>query len=140
VQHNYLSTREEILYLVKGDVKKPYKFNVPLLDEKCSQRGWNPKYQTKSEYKRRTMVWTDISEIFRGLLHPCHKPGQLFKVMVEAHTDPGDIVLDLFSGSGQCAVTCRELGRRFISVESDFVAFEKILERLGTPELICEIS
>ena len=34
VQHNYLQTREDLLYLVKGDIKKPTTFNVPYLDEK----------------------------------------------------------------------------------------------------------
>jgi len=65
VQHNYLSTREEFLYMVKGDIKRPAVFNVPYLDTKRGYTGYNAKYPAKSEFYRRNNVWTDITEILR---------------------------------------------------------------------------
>jgi hypothetical protein len=57
---NYLFTREECAYLVNGDAKKPRKFTVPLRDEKRSYAGYSAKYPAKSEFYRRTNVWTDV--------------------------------------------------------------------------------
>ena len=39
--------------------------------------------------------------------------------LVELFTDPGDLVLDPFAGSGTTGVACLRLGRRFIGIERD---------------------
>lgn len=133
VQHNYLSTREEIAYCVLGDIKKPRVFNVPLLNEKRGYDGYNLDYPAKSEFKRRTAVWTDITEIFRGKVHPTQKPDELYKVIVNTSSNPGDTVFDPFAGSGVTGVVCRELGRKFVLVEREQQHVSTILNRLGTP-------
>ncbi len=129
VQHNYLSTREEILYLIKGDIKKPACFSVPYTDIERGYEGYNKDYPAKSKFKRRTMVW-DISEIFKGKLHPCEKPQELLKIMIETNTNPGDWVLDLFSGSGATSLAARSLGRKFLAIEESEEWFDLIVERL----------
>ena len=45
------------------------------------------------------------------------KPETLLRRVVELATDPGDLVVDLFAGSGTTAVAARDLGRRWIVVE-----------------------
>ena len=45
------------------------------------------------------------------------KPEALMRRVVELATGPGDLVVDLFAGSGTTAVAARELGRRWIVVE-----------------------
>lgn len=130
IQWGYLFTREELAYFVKGDAKKPRKFNVPYLAEKRGYAGYNKKYPAKSEYLRRTNVWTDITEIFRGKTHVAEKPGALAKIAIQAHTEPGEFVFDPFAGSGSTALAARELDRRFVLVERDKDEFEKMVERL----------
>ena len=51
--------------------------------------------------------------------HPCPKPLPLMRRLVELFTDPGDVVLDPFMGSGTTGVACKELGRDFIGIELD---------------------
>jgi len=51
--------------------------------------------------------------------HETQKPLPLMLELVELFTDPGDIVLDPFCGSGTTGVACIRLGRRFIGVEKD---------------------
>lgn len=131
VSHNYLYTREECLYLVKGDIKKPRMFNIPLLEEKRGYAGYNKKYPAKSEFKRRTNVWTDITELFSGKLHTAQKPERLAEVMIETHTSPGDWVLDPFSGSGSTGLAARKLGRRFVLVDSDYESYSMAIDRLS---------
>lgn len=45
------------------------------------------------------------------------KPESLLRRVVEIATDPGDIVLDFFVGSGTTAAVAHKLGRRWVAVE-----------------------
>jgi site-specific DNA-methyltransferase (adenine-specific) len=51
--------------------------------------------------------------------HPSTKPLELMEAIIRDFTDPGDLVLDPFAGSGTTGVACRRLGRRFIGWERD---------------------
>lgn len=130
VQNNYLFTREELVYLVNGDPKKPRVFNVGYTDEKRGYPGFNKNYPSKSEFKRRTNVWTDVTEIFSGKSHPTEKPINLYEIIIATHTNPGDYVVDLFAGSGAAAIAARNLDRKFVVVEKDPKYAEAIVERL----------
>jgi site-specific DNA-methyltransferase (adenine-specific) len=130
VQNNYLFTREELAYFVKGNPKKPLKFNIPLLETKRGYAGYNEKYPAKSEFYRRTNVWMDINEIFRGKLHPTQKADRVVEIPIEVHTDPGEYVIDPFAGSGATAFAARKLDRKFIVVEKDEEIFNKMISRL----------
>lgn len=131
VQHNYLATREDCAYLIKGDVKKPAIFNVPYLDEKRGYAGYNKKYPAKSEYYRRTNVWTDVTELLRGKVHPTQKPLRVTEVPIESNTAPGDWVIDPFAGSMTTAWAARKLGRRWVCVEKDNDIFESAVDALS---------
>ncbi len=52
-----------------------------------------------------------------GQVHPTQKPLRLMRQLVEAFSDPGELVLDPFAGSGTAAVACRLLGRAFLGWE-----------------------
>lgn len=49
--------------------------------------------------------------------HPTPKPLDLMLTLVTQFTDPGELVLDAFCGSGTTGVACLRLGRRFIGIE-----------------------
>ena len=51
--------------------------------------------------------------------HPTQKPVALIARCLRASTNPGDLVLDLFAGSGSAGVAALQLGRRFIGVERE---------------------
>jgi DNA modification methylase len=51
--------------------------------------------------------------------HPTIKPLELVKRHLAHTTQPNDLVLDCFSGSGTTCVAAKELGRRFIGIEID---------------------
>jgi site-specific DNA-methyltransferase (adenine-specific) len=116
VQTNYLFTREECAMLVKGD--KPKTFNIPLLDKLRGYSGYSEKYPAKSPYLRRTNVWTDVTELLRGKIHAAEKPSKLAEIMIKTSSNPGDLVMDLFAGSGSTGVAARTVGdRRCVLVE-----------------------
>lgn len=65
----------------------------------------------------RHAVWTFPKG--EGILasHETQKPLALMESLVRDFSDPGEVVLDPFSGSGSTGVACRKLGRRFIGWE-----------------------
>lgn len=62
--------------------------------------------------------------------HETQKPLPLMLELVELFTDPGDLVLDPFCGSGTTGVACLRLGRRFIGIEKDATYAAVARERL----------
>ncbi len=58
------------------------------------------------------------------------KPESLLKIIIEAASEPGDIVLDFFLGSGTTAVTSLKLGRTFIGVEQLEGGIQTLIPRL----------
>jgi modification methylase len=52
-------------------------------------------------------------------LHPTQKPLSLLHRVLVATTNPGDVVLDPFFGTGTTGAAARRLGRRFVGVEQD---------------------
>ena len=51
--------------------------------------------------------------------HPTQKPEALLHRILMATTNPGDVVLDPFFGTGTTGAVARRLGRRFIGIERD---------------------
>lgn len=52
-------------------------------------------------------------------LHSTQKPEALLYRVVMATTDPGDVVLDPFFGTGTTGAVARRLGRKFVGIEKD---------------------
>jgi DNA modification methylase len=52
-------------------------------------------------------------------LHPTQKPVAALKPLIEAFTQPGDIVLDPFCGSGSTPLAAKVLYRRYLGIEMD---------------------
>jgi len=49
--------------------------------------------------------------------HPTLKPVELVRAFLEWHTDPGDLVLDPFAGSGTTGRAAKDMGRKAVLVE-----------------------
>lgn len=73
-------------------------------------------HRAKSDFLRVTNVWTDIPELMRPERNT-QKPLPLMERLVKTHTNPGDLVIDPFSGWGSTGVAALKLGRRFLGSE-----------------------
>ncbi|MGC8560562.1 MAG: DNA-methyltransferase [Phycisphaerae bacterium] len=63
--------------------------------------------------------------------HGCQMPEQLLGRIIRASSNPGDVVLDPFGGSGSTLVTAKKLGRRFIGFELSEDYAKRIEDRLS---------
>lgn len=85
-------------------------------------------------------VWTGGTAKADRPNHPCPKPLWLMRAQVEDFTDPGELILDPFAGSGTTLVAAKQLGRRAIGVELEERWCEVAARRLEaqTPPLFVE--
>ena len=72
--------------------------------------------------------------------YPTQKPLKLLERIVRVHSNPGDLVLDFFAGSGTTGQAAANLGRRFLLIDSSPDAVRVMRKRLapallGTPSL-----
>ena len=67
-----------------------------------------------------------------GRLHPTEKPVNLLRYLMALMSNPGDLVLDPFGGSGSTGEAALGLKRRVILVEKDEEYFPKLKERITT--------
>jgi site-specific DNA-methyltransferase (adenine-specific) len=68
-----------------------------------------------------------------GYVHPTQKPLFLIQKLIELVTNPGDLILDPFAGSGTTALACKELNRNYICIEKEREYIDIIHQRLNTP-------
>jgi adenine-specific DNA-methyltransferase len=86
--------------------------------------------------KKRTL--TDYWEQYRDAHHqsvqitgyPTEKNLDMIKMIVEASSDVGDLVVDPFCGSGTTLQAARDLDRHFIGVDASFTAAQATLKRM----------
>lgn len=86
--------------------------------------------------KRRTL--TDYWDQYRDAHHqsiqitgyPTEKNLDMIKMIVGASSNPGDLVIDPFCGSGTTLQAARDQDRRFLGVDASFTAAKATLRRL----------
>jgi site-specific DNA-methyltransferase (adenine-specific) len=66
--------------------------------------------------------------------HPCQMPEAVLERIVRVSSDPGDLVLDPFAGSGTTLAVAKRLGRRWVGVELSKEYAEQARRRLGQVE------
>jgi DNA modification methylase len=87
-------------------------------------------------------VWDDFSRVCgtfkeRQGWHPCQMPENLLKRIISVSSNPGECVLDPFSGSGTTASAAYQLGRHYTGIEISQEYAEntkKRLEELKKPQ------
>jgi DNA modification methylase len=95
----------------------------------------HPKGKKRWNGGGRRAVWTyGVEKRAKSIGHPTPKPVDLMLALVEDFTEPGDLILDPFAGSGTTGVACLRRGRRFMGIERDPRYFDLACERLRAEE------
>ena len=80
-----------------------------------------------SDRKQTTVI--DMPRPTKSELHPTMKPIPLFDYQIKNNTKGGDLVLDLFGGSGTTIMACEQNGRNACVMEYDPRYVDVIIER-----------
>ena len=121
-----LSVREELIWeknnLVLG--RQDYQWK----HEPCLY-GWveGGSHSWYSDRKQTTVMHFDNPQ--RSDLHPTMKPVALFDYQIKNSTKSGDVVLDLFGGSGTTIMACEQDGRNACVMEYDPKYVDVIIKR-----------
>tara|TARA_Y100000310_G_scaffold187252_1_gene187315 strand:+ start:319 stop:1077 length:759 start_codon:yes stop_codon:yes gene_type:complete len=109
------SDEVRIPYKVKNSVRKGVELNKK---GKVPTDVWEKNNHTTS---REYCEW-----------HPTQKPLELLERIIRANTNTGDIVLDIFSGSGSTCIATLNCDRKFLGCEKDNEYHTKSLERIDS--------
>lgn len=119
--NNFNRTSRHIFYYVV-DPKK-YVFNAAAVNRKSDRQEKYGDKRADPEGKILDDVW-QVPRVADN--HPERQPGfptqipeQITDWIVGCSSDPGDLVVDPFAGSGTTGVSCRRHGRRFIGIEKN---------------------
>ena len=91
--------------------------------------GWKPgKAHNWYSDRKQTTVW-NFNRPSRNDIHPTMKPLNLLAYPIKNSSRPGDIVIDLFGGSGSTLMACDELDRICRTMELDPRYADAIVKR-----------
>jgi len=65
----------------------------------------------------------------RSAEHPTMKPLKLLERLIKNSSRPGELVLDMFGGSGSTLMTCEQLNRTCYMMELDQIYCDVIIKR-----------
>ena len=112
--------------------RKPYKANTQAVGKHSTLSGGKD-----IDLELGTPVtdcWTDIQTVTgwspERTGYPTQKPLALYKRIIAAASNPGDVVLDPFAGSATTCVAAEQLGREWIGIDNNMDARTLIHERL----------
>jgi DNA modification methylase len=91
--------------------------------------GWNKSGSTFTEDRTLTNVW-DFDRPKKSELHPTMKPIQIVENGLNHSSKKGDIILDLFGGSGSTMVGSHQLLRKGYLMELDPKYCQVIVDRM----------
>lgn len=103
------------------------------IEWKQGRNGWTPYYRIYGDGERPLRppetIWThaevgsnrtskaEIKRVLEGSAFGTPKPERLIERILQIATNPGDLVLDSFLGSGTTAAVAHKMGRRWIGIE-----------------------
>lgn len=77
-------------------------------------------------------IWSFKKVRSNALVHPSEKPVELFDQMIGESTRPGEMVVDMFLGSGPSFLSTHAANREMRGFEIDPIHIETLRTRLGT--------
>jgi site-specific DNA-methyltransferase (adenine-specific) len=102
-------------------VKLKRKVMAPYTNEAGSPKDWDSDSEGNFRLTHPSNLWTDITVPFWSMPentdHPTQKPEKLMAKIVLASSNPGNVVLDPFLGSGTSSVVAKKLGRRYVGID-----------------------
>jgi modification methylase len=120
----FTNAHETLIWAARGQDSR-YKFNYQAM------KSLNDDQQMRSDWFIPLCTGAERMRNEHGLkLHPTQKPEALLHRILMSCTQPGDIVLDPFLGTGTSAAVARRLSRHYIGIERHPAYVEAALGRV----------
>lgn len=109
----FTNAHETMIWAARGE-KSRYTFHYEAL------KGGNDDVQMRSDWFLPLCTGEERLKDTKGQkLHPTQKPESLLARVLLSSTNPGDVVLDPFFGTGTTGAVAKALGRHFIGIERE---------------------
>lgn len=119
----WFATVSEEYYFDVDAVKLKRRVMAPYRDGSGRPKDWHETRTGRFRTTHPSNLWTDISVPFWSMPentdHPTQKPEKLIAKLILASSQPGDVVLDPFLGSGTTSVVAKKLGRHYVGIEQE---------------------
>jgi site-specific DNA-methyltransferase (adenine-specific) len=146
----FTHSHETVIWAAKSE-KSKHKFNYQLMKNIAGGKQMRSLWMDIEAEDSPQDIWsisTPLGEEKKFGKHPTQKPVALLERIILSSTNPGDIVLDPFTGSSTTGVAAVRHGRRFIGIDKSTEYLELSVKRLeeeltkisGTPRLIKELA
>jgi len=121
----FTNATETLIWAMKSADQK-YTFNYPAM------KHLNGDKQMRNTWKLHLCKGSERIKIDGRKVHSTQKPESLLYRVLMASTNPGDIVLDPFFGTGTTGAVAKKLGRHYIGVEKEAVYVDVARQRIET--------
>jgi modification methylase len=107
----FTNAQETLIWCSKSEDHKRYTFNYEAM------KSLNEDIQMRSDWLLPLCTGQERLKRDGRKAHPTQKPESLLQRVILAGSNPGDVVLDPFLGSGTTAAVAKSLDRRWIGIE-----------------------
>lgn len=143
-----------LIYLPYNDKYIKDWFKYKDRDGRRYRKRWRRDEEDKSYFERQYLdrskgmpastVWNDVQQVYADpraykkeqigkselLDFPTQKPERLLERLISQSSNPGDLILDAFAGSGTTGAVAERLGRRWIMIDCGKLAIYTMQKRL----------
>ena len=126
----FTNAHETLIWCTKSKNSKKYTFNYQAMKE------LNEGLQMRSDWVLPICTGSERLKVNGQKAHPTQKPEALIHRIILASTNPNDIILDPFFGSGTTGAVAKRLGRHWVGIERDKNYAKIAKERIRLTEKI----
>lgn len=113
----FTNAHETLIWAQKSKGNR-YTFNYQVMKQMNGENG-NGGLQMRSDWRLPICTGKERLKINGEKAHPTQKPEALLERVIISSSNPGDIVLDPFFGTGTTGAVAKRLGRQWIGIEKN---------------------
>lgn len=132
----FTNAHETLLWCKKSQSQRRYTFNY------AAMKMANDEKQMRSDWELRICTGAERVTVDGAKLHATQKPEALLYRVILSSSNPGDIVLDPFFGTGTTGAVAKRLGRHFVGIERETAYIDAAQARIAaipTPQHDAEV-
>lgn len=142
-QHKFARSHTHLFYWTKDPRK--FTFNdMAVRTFSDRQRVYKDKRASR-EGKIPNDVWSEFPRVCGTFVeregwHPCQMPETVLARIIRVSSNPGDLILDPFAGSGTTLVVAKKLSRDYVGIEISPAYVKEINKRLNRTQVMAGVE